>query len=144
MSAQVAESQLAELLKKLGVNATVKARDDQTLDIETDDPAELIGHRGEVVDALQHVLRVILHRNDHEAGFVVDVDGYRIKQHKELQETAKQKAKEVQETGRPETLPPMSSYERRLVHVELKDLDGVVTESIGEGQNRRLVIKKQD
>lgn len=142
MSAQVAESQLAELLKQLGVNATVKARDDQTLDIETDDPSELIGHRGEVLEALQHVLRVILHRNDQEAGFVVDVDGYRLQQHKRLQETAKEKAKEVAQTGAPATLPPMSSYERRLVHMELKDMDGITTESVGEGQSRRLVIKQ--
>lgn len=142
MSAQVAESQLADLLKKLGVNATVKARDDQTLDVETDDPSELIGHRGEVLEALQHVLRVILHRNGQEAGFVVDVDGYRLQQHKRLQETAKEKAKTVAATGRSATLPPLSSYERRLVHMELKDVDGVITESIGEGQNRRLVIKQ--
>ncbi|MSU76164.1 KH domain-containing protein [Patescibacteria group bacterium] len=143
MSADVAESQLAELLKKLGVNATVKARDDSTLDIETEDPSELIGHHGEVIDALQHVLRVILHRNDQEAGFIVDVDGYRVKQHQKLQELAKEKATQVLETGEPATLPPMTSFERRLVHVELKEIDGVETESLGDGQGRRVMIKKQ-
>lgn len=135
---------LTELLAKLGVDATIAAADGEAavLNIETDDPARLIGHRGEVIDAIQLLLRVMLHQSDQDASVIVDVDGYRERQHDQLREMARQKAQEVRETGRSAILSPMTSYERRLVHVELKDAEGVVTESLGQGAGRRVAIKK--
>ncbi len=135
---------LTQLLAKLGVDATIAATDGEppVLAIETEEPAKLIGHRGEVIDALQLLLRVMLHQNDQDASVIVDVDGYRDRQHEQLREMARRKAQEVRETGRSAILSPMTSYERRLVHVELKDAEGVVTESLGQGGNRRVAIKK--
>ena len=135
---------LTELLVKLGVDATVATKDGEppALEIETEDSARLIGHRGEVIDAIQLLLRVMLHQSDQDASVIVDVDGYRERQHDQLRQTARQKAQEVRETGRSAILPPMTSYERRLIHVELKDADGVTTESLGQGGNRRVVIKQ--
>jgi spoIIIJ-associated protein len=137
---------LTDLLGKMGVKADVTASADTppVLEIKTDEPGTLIGHRGEGIQALQHVLRVLLHRTGQDASVVVDVDGYRSRHHEQLKEQAREKAKEVSETGQPATLPPMSSYERRLVHVELAEADGVTTESLGEGANRRVVIKQQE
>jgi spoIIIJ-associated protein len=142
--AQTAADRLTELLAKLGVDATISASDTQpqTLQIETDDPAQLIGHRGEVIDAIQLLLRVMLHQNDQDASVIVDVDGYRERQHDQLREMARRKAQEVRETGRSAILSPMTSYERRLIHVELKDAEGVITESLGQGGDRRVVIKQ--
>lgn len=146
MAALSPADQLKELLAKLDVAAEVEVHDGQplVLEITTAEPAQLIGHRGEVIGAIQHLLRVILHRTDQDASVIVDVDGYRERQHEQLQELAREKADEVRQTGRSAVLAPMSSYERRLVHVELKDAEGVLTESLGEGGHRRVVIKKQD
>lgn len=146
MAALSPADQLKELLAKLGVAAEVEARDGQppVLEIKAAEAGPLIGHRGEVIGAIQHLLRVMLYRTDQDASVVVDVDGYRERQHDQLRELARAKADEVRQTGRSAVLAPMSSYERRLVHVELKDADGVLTESLGEGGHRRVVIKKQD
>lgn len=137
---------LKELLAQLGVAAEIEVKEGEptVLEIKSDDAAQLIGHRGEAIAAIQHLLRVMLHHADQDAAIVVDVDGYRERQHEQLRETARQKAQEVRETGQSAVLAPMTSYERRLVHVELKDADGVLTESLGEGGQRRVVIKKQD
>ena len=142
----VAADQLRELLNKLGVTAEVEAKEGQplVLEIKTAETAALIGHRGEVIGAIQHLLRVMLHRNDEDASVVVDVDGYRERQHEQLRELAREKADEVRQTGQSAVLAPMTSYERRLVHVELKDAEGVLTESLGEGGQRRVVIKPRD
>lgn len=144
MAAKSPTDLLTELLAKLGVDATIATKEGEppVLDIETDDPAKLIGHRGEVIDAIQLLLRVMLHQNDQDASVVIDVDGYRERQHEQLREMARRKAQEVRETGRSVILSPMTSYERRLVHVELKDAEGIVTESLGQGGNRRVAIKK--
>ncbi|MDP9211725.1 MAG: hypothetical protein M3N59_00375 [bacterium] len=136
---------LAELLAKMGIDATVEQREDdppllEIVDVE--DPATLIGHRGEAIRSLQHVLRVMVARAGGSPTAIVDVDGYRSRQQGQLKETAKQKAEEVKQTGRLTVLSPMTSYERRLVHVELRDDPAVTTESIGEGGSRRVMIKK--
>lgn len=137
---------LNELLVKLGITAEIEVKDGEptVLEIKSDDAARLIGHRGEAIAAIQHLLRVMLHHADQDASIVVDVDGYRERQHEQLRELARQKAQEVRESGQSAVLAPMTSYERRLVHVELKEADGILTESLGEGGNRRVVIKKQD
>lgn len=137
---------LEELIKKLGVEATItlESTDPPMLAVATDDPAPLIGHRGDAMKALQHILRVMMARQGTELPVLVDVEGYRAKQQEQLQELAARKAEEVRETGRLAMLPPMSSYERRLVHMALAERDDVVTESVGEGAERRLMIKKKE
>ena len=137
---------LAEMLAKMGIDATVEQREDDPplLEIGSEDPGILIGHKGEVVRSLQHVLRVMTARAGGPPTAIVDVDGYRSRQQSQLKETAKRKADEVKKTGRLAVLPPMTSYERRLVHVELRDDPEVVTESIGDGGGRRVMIKKAD
>lgn len=136
---------LAELLAKMGIDATVEQREDDPalLEIvELDDPALLIGHKGEGVRSLQHVLRVMTARAGGAPTAIVDIDGYRRKQQDRLKETARRKAEEVKQSGRLSVMPPMTSYERRLIHMEVKEVDGVVTESVGQGGDRRVMIKK--
>lgn len=140
-----AAAKLQTILDKMGVagKATLASTDPVTVEVKTEDPAELIGHRGEGIRALQHLLRLMLFKDDEDSRAIVDIDGYRERQHAQLQDLAKRKAEEVEQTGRLAVLPPMSSYERRLVHVALADAPGIVTESLGEGQNRRVMIKKK-
>lgn len=139
-----AESALAELLSKMKVDATIEvlSADPPKLNIETEDSGTLIGHRGDGLHALQHVLRLVLIRQGHETAPVIDVGGYRQRSEEQLQATARRKAEEVRTTGRLAVLSPMSSYERRLVHVVVKEFDDLVTESLGEAGNRRVMIKK--
>lgn len=137
---------LAEMLAKMGIDATVEQREDDPplLEIGSEDPGELIGHKGEVIRSLQHILRVMTARAGGPPTAIVDVDGYRSRQQSQLKETAKRKADEVKKTGRLVVLSPMTSYERRLVHMELREDTDVVTESIGEGGGRRVMIKKAE
>lgn len=139
-----AKTLLENLLIKLGVSGTVTVVEAEppTLSIESDEAQTLIGDRGEVMRSLQHVLRVMLVRSGTDLPVLVDVDGYRERQHEQLQVDARKRADDVARTGRLAMLPPMSSYERRLVHMALAERDDVVTESIGQGGGRRLMIKK--
>jgi spoIIIJ-associated protein len=140
----VAKKKLEDLLAKLGAEAkvTVASEDPPQLNIETDRAGSLIGARGEGIRSLQHLLRVFMVRDGQELPVVVDIDGYRVKREQQLVDMAKRKAETVRTSGRLAVLSPMSSYERRVVHLTLADEDGVVTESLGEGQNRRVMIKK--
>lgn len=139
----VAAKQLDELLRHMGFEATVIIENEASpqLLVQTEDAARLIGHRGDGMRAIQHIVRLMVLREGHDVPVIVDVDGYRKRQHEQLQETAKHRAEEVKRTGRLATFPPMSSYERRLVHKAVADIDGVMTESNGEGRQRRIVIK---
>jgi spoIIIJ-associated protein len=141
-----AKTFLENLLIKLGVNGTVTVEEAEppVLSIESEDAATLIGHRGEVMRSLQHLLRVMLVRSGTDLPVLVDVEGYRERQQEQLKVDAQQKADDVARTGRLAMLPPMSSYERRLVHMALAERTDVVTESIGEGGGRRLMIKKSE
>ncbi len=139
-----AETALAELLRRMDVNATIEvvSTDPPKLNIEAEDPAVLIGHRGDGLYALQHILRLLLIRQGHDTSVVVDVGGYRQRAEEQLKDTARSKAEEVRATGRLAVLSPMTSYERRLVHMVVTEFDDLVTESLGEGGNRRVMIKK--
>lgn len=139
-----AKTLLENLLMKLGVSGSVTVQEGEppTLSIESDEANTLIGPRGEVMRSLQHLVRVMLVRSGTDLPILVDVDGYRERQHEQLQVDARKRADEVVRTGRLAMFPPMSSYERRLVHMALAERDDVVTESIGQGGGRRLMIKK--
>lgn len=141
-----AAEKLDALLTAMGLSAKVivTGEDPPMLTIETDDPGTLIGSRGDGIRSLQHLLRLLLVRDDYEVPVLVDIDGYREKKEQQLGELATRKAEEVKASGRLAVLAPMSSYERRLVHLALKEDDGVVSESLGEGRNRRVMIKKAE
>lgn len=141
-----ARAMLEELLGKMGIKAKVSVVSEEppTLDVSLDEPGSLIGHRGEGIRSLQHVLRLLLWRAGHDLPVVIDIDGYRARHEEHLKELAKRKAEEVRGNGRLAVLAPMTSYERRVVHVALKEEDGVTTESLGEGANRRVMIKKAE
>lgn len=142
----IAANELQELLKRMGVEAEVSANDETPpiLEIKSPEAASLIGHRGDGLKSLQHILRLIMVRKGGEGTVLIDIEGYRDRQHQQLQELAKRKADEVMESGRLAVLQPMSSYERRLVHTALAEREGVTTESIGDGGQRRVMIKKAE
>ncbi|OPZ22959.1 MAG: R3H domain protein [bacterium ADurb.BinA186] len=113
------------------------------VNVEIDSPGLLIGKGGEGLDALQHILRTMLGREmaEERMALVIDISGYRDKKVESTKKFAREKALMVITTGIPEELPAMSSFERRAVHMVVANIADVETESIGEGRERRVVIK---
>lgn len=110
-----------------------------------DEPELIIGRHGEVLDALQHLLRVMLKKIDlmDEYNVVIDVNGYRARKNVMLEKRIRDIAFKVRSTGRSEELPPMNSYERKIVHSMITKIADLESVSIDTGINRRVVVKKK-
>ena len=105
----------------------------------------LIGRRGESVMAFQYVVNLVMTRQYPGRGSItVDVEHYRQRREEQVVSLAERMAEHVRETGEPITLEPMSAAERRLVHLALVDDPELETNSIGEGQSRKVVINLMD
>lgn len=111
------------------------------LDISGDDMAVLIGRHGKTLDALQFVVSMITVRT---IGFrypvVVDVEGYKNRQRQKLESIAHSSANRAASQHRKVGLRPMTPYERRIIHIALRDDDRVETVSEGEGSARHVVV----
>lgn len=102
----------------------------------------LIGQHGANLRSLQHVLRAMARKIlEEKLRFSVDVNDYRHEKLGSLTELARSLARQAIADQRPVVLRPMSAYERRIVHLELAENEQVKTESIGEGEERKIVIK---
>jgi len=144
---------LEKLLELMGVDATVRVREPETpgdgaaivktvLDISGDDLGILIGRRGDTLASLQYLVNLIVGRKlKAKAGFGVDVAGYRRRREQSLRSLALHMAERVRTTKQMMTLEPMPPNERRIVHLALAQDTTVITESIGEGENRKVVIR---
>ena len=153
--AEAAVAVLSELLDKMHVTASVTASasepDDLTgqrvnvVAINGDDLTVLIGPRGETLDALQFLGRLMVaHKLHRRSNFVVDVEGYRQRRVQALTRLAERMADKARQRGEPISLEPMTAYERRIIHMALRDTPDVFTESAGEGKQRRVrIIPKQ-
>ena len=135
----------------LGAPAEVRVtRDGEELTAELvgDDLGVLIGKRGHTMDALQHLLNAIVHRTTPEgdAGplVVIDAQGYRRRRQEALHDAAERVASEVEKSGQPVEMEPMSAPERKIVHVHLQDRPALVTESAGKEPNRYVVVRPAD
>ena len=111
------------------------------LDITGDDLAMLIGRHGRTLDALQFVVSAITVRS---MGFrypvIVDVEGYKSRQREKLESIARSTANKAASQHRSVKMRPMTPYERRIVHIALRDDDRVDTASEGEGSARHVVV----
>lgn len=111
------------------------------LDITGDDLAVLIGRHGRTLDAIQFLTSSIVRRKlGYRYPIVVDVEGYKSRQRQKIESIAKSAANRAVSQGREVAMRPMTPYERRIVHIALRDDDRVETESEGEGQNRHVVV----
>lgn len=114
------------------------------LDIESEIAPLLIGRHGQTMQALEHLLRLMLAQEAGEFLSVnLDIAGYKALREQELMELAKKAAQDVIDSSKEETLPPMNSYERRLIHMALIEIEGIETSSVGEDPYRMIVIKKK-
>ena len=111
------------------------------LDVNGGDLAVLIGRHGRTLDALQMVLTSLMSsRIKFYYPIVVDIEGYKSRRRKKLEDMARSSAARAKDRGGKVTLSPMNAYERRIIHLALRDDDGVVTHSEGEEPERRVVI----
>lgn len=112
-----------------------------TLDIDGDDAAMLRAEGGELLDALEHFVNQSFARTLSEGErFVCDVHSFRAMRETELRMMARHAADRVRSTGLPFFFGPMSANERRVIHLALADEENLATESVGEGNARRLKV----
>ncbi|TET76199.1 MAG: protein jag [Dehalococcoidia bacterium] len=144
MAKEVLENLLSLAEISASVNLGAKGSGDEAvipLDIEGEDLGILIGRRGETLSSLQYLVNLIVSRRlKSRVGVVVDVEGYRQRRYESLRLLARRLADQVRSTGRSLTLEPMTAGERRIIHLELRDDPYVTTQSIGEGEARKVAI----
>lgn len=111
------------------------------LDITGDDLAVLIGRHGRTLDSIQFLVSAIVRRKmGYRYPVVIDVEGYKSRQRQKIESIAKSAANRAASQGRNVPMRPMTPYERRLVHIALRDDERVETESEGEGSERHVVV----
>ena len=111
--------------------------------ITVKNPAGLIGFRGRNLASIQFVLSLIIRSQIGEGiRVLLDVNNYRGEQKVRLENMVKSLAEKVLDTGSPVSMANMSSYERRICHMVLAEIEGIESESEGEGEERHIVIKK--
>lgn len=143
------ESTIKEILDKANVSyKEVENKRSDLVDsfryiIKTDEPAILIGNRGETLRALNYLLKKIIEKSEPEnkENFIVDVGDYHEKKIQEIRNKAVIFSERAKFFKKDIEMSPMSSYERMIVHTILEQHPGVKTESTGYGKNRRVVIK---
>ena len=114
------------------------------LDIRGGDLSTLIGRRGETLDGLQYLMRLLVAKElGHYLHIVLDVEGYKAHRAQMLKQLALRMAERVTTTHKPAALEPMPANERRIVHLALRDHEQVRTESVGLGENRKVTIIPQ-
>lgn len=126
-----------------GVSVTAKETDEDIYFEITceEDYGNIIGRRGETLDALQYLTRLFVNRaEDNNKRVALNVGDYRARREETLKALAKRQAGRVLKYGRSTALEPMNPYERRIIHTAIQEVEGVTSHSVGEGDRRRVVI----
>jgi len=150
---RIASDALTQLLEHMSVRATVTTKEPTgfmsegdnpppvVLDIQGDDLGVLIGRRAETLGALQYIVRLIVNHKTHRwYNVIIDIEGYKERRENQLSRLAERMADQVISSQKPVVLEAMPPYERRIVHLTLRDHAEVETHSIGEGENRKVMI----
>ena len=129
----------AEISVSEGENGEVR------IAINGESAAVLIGHHGETLDSLQYLANLAANKrvNGKKEAYTkvsVDVEGYRAKREETLRALARRMAAKVLKYKKSVMLEPMNPYERRIIHSEIQNMEGVSTNSIGSENNRKIVI----
>jgi len=113
------------------------------IELTGDNLRELIGYHGKNIDALQQLLSLLLRKElqQESLGLILDINKYKEKRTEYIKDLAKKAALEVMQTKQSVELVPMKPFERRIIHLTIKDEEGLESESIGEDDQRRVVIK---
>ena len=137
------------LLQNMNIEADVTMCDgengEKRISVNGESAAILIGHHGETLDSLQYLANLAANKrvNGKKEDYVkitVDVEGYRAKREETLRALARRMAAKVLKYKKSVMLEPMSPYERRIIHSEVQNIEGVSTNSIGSENNRKVII----
>jgi spoIIIJ-associated protein len=141
---------LAGILERMGItDSDIAVAEDEhriTLAVDCEDPERLVGRRGQVLDALQHVLGKMVYRGrvrgegPRTKPIVVDAAGYRAKHVERLEGLAARMAEKAIRDQSTVAMNPMPAFDRRIMHMKLAETPGVSTRSEGEGDERHLLI----
>ncbi len=149
---EIATKYLSDLLKHMGIRAKVTTRmatdlveagedPPPVLDITGRDLGILIGRRSETLRALQYMVRLMVSKEMRSwQPIIVDVESYRVRRRRSLRQMAKKMAERAIATRKRVVLEAMPAYERRIIHIALKDHPAVFTKSIGSDDNRKVTI----
>ena len=141
-----------QLVKDMGLNVNVEMKDVEgsdkdckLIDITGEGAGTLIGHHGDTLDSLQYLANLAANKrvNGVKPSYVkitVDAENYRAKREETLRSLARRMADKVLKQKRSVMLEPMNPYERRIIHSEIQNIEGVSTNSIGSENNRKIVI----
>jgi spoIIIJ-associated protein len=142
---QITVDVLQHILQYMNIRAVVQVRSTSPLTLNIQGINEnlglLIGRRGETLSALQLLVSLIVgHRTKHRMRITIDAENYRERREENLRSLALRVAQQVRNYRRSIALEAMPPHERRIVHIALADSKDISTESIGEGDERRVVI----
>jgi len=137
---------LMGVLERMGISADIDVNEEGdriVLDIQTSDPELVIGRKGQVVDALQHLVSKVVYREragERGKPIIVDAGGYRDKHVLRLQALAQRMGEKALASQTIIPLSPMSPHDRRIVHMALAEMPGVSSRSEGEGDDRHILV----
>ncbi len=143
---KVAENYVANILKGMGVDdvAINITEDDESISIDLDcgnGYGYIIGRRGETLDAIQYLTRLVINKGKDDYRRVsINAGNYRQKREDTLRELATKQAEKVKKYGRNVVLDPMNPYERRIIHTTVQEIEGVSSHSVGSESDRKVVI----
>ena len=145
-----AKEYVLNILKNLGVEEaelSVEADEEEVrISISCgDDYGSVIGRRGETLDAIQYLTRLVINRGSEEYKRVsINVGNYREKRETTLRALAHKNAAKVRKYGRNVVLEPMNPYERRIIHTTVQEIEGVTSHSVGSDSDRKVVITLEE
>lgn len=135
-------------VEKAEISAFVQADNEVLLELDCgDDYGIVIGRRGETLDSVQYLTRLVANRKKTEGEYsriTLNVGSYREKRRATLSNLARKNAEKVRKTGRPFTFEPMNPYERRIIHTTVQGIEGVSSHSVGSDEDRRVVLSLED
>lgn len=142
---QITEELLSHLDIEVSIEVSEIDKNTYKIQLESDDAPLIIGKHGDTLMAIQHLIKAMIKKkSEEEIILTLDVGNYREQYESKIILMAKQKAEKVIQEDVKETLFPMNSYHRRVVHTYIvSNFPGIETDSIGEEPNRRIVLKKR-
>lgn len=134
-------------LEFVNVNVEMTETSDKevTISVTGDDMGLIIGHHGEILESLQYLTNLAANKGvEGYRRYIVDVENYRAKREDALRKLAQKTAARAKRQGRNIVLEPMSAYERRAIHSEVQNIEGVTTYSVGSGDQRKVVVSPEN
>jgi spoIIIJ-associated protein len=138
---------LTAISKKMEVEVEVRAFENEEcvyIEVIGEETELMIGRRGQTLDAIQYLSNLVNNKDREEyKRVVIDIEGYRSRREKVLENLAVKLAAKVRRSGRSVKLEPMNPYERKIIHATIQEIDGVTTRSEGEEPYRKVIIERE-